>query len=65
MNQKDNLKRRCYALLTALLGSQELVERWWVGPNKAFDMRHPIDVFEEDPHRVYNYLMDHCRGDYM
>lgn len=57
----ENTKKRCDALLTAMLGAA-LVEKWWNGPNKAFDMETPITVFEKDPNKVYSYLMGHVDG---
>ena len=45
------------AMLFAMLGSDELVERWWETPNKAFDMKCPKDVDEQ---KVHQYLGAHC-----
>lgn len=57
----DNMKKRCDWLLTALVGSN-LVESWWVSPNKNWDMKTPKEVFATDPESVYNYLMGHAFG---
>jgi hypothetical protein len=64
MKTKENLKLRCDALLTALVG-KNLVDDWWNRPNKGFDLQTPIAVFEQNPERVYNYLMRFSGGDYM
>jgi hypothetical protein len=56
------LKRRCDQLLVALLGGQELVERWWASPNLAFGNKTPAEVFETAPEIVYNYLCVHAYG---
>jgi hypothetical protein len=31
----------------ALLGSEELVKRWWESPNYAFNLRTPNEVWNE------------------
>lgn len=64
MKTKENLKLRCDALLTALVG-KNLVDDWWNRPNKGFDLQTPIAVFEQNPEQVYNYLMWFSGGDYM
>lgn len=59
-----NLKKRCDALLLAMTGRQELVDRWWKGSNKGFDGELPENVFETDPVRVYQYLMRCAEGEW-
>lgn len=51
--------------LKALLGKDELVEKWWLSKNKKFDMRTPEEVFNESNHGkecVINYVLAHCYG---
>lgn len=43
--------------LLAMLGSDELVEKWWLGANKAFDMKTPAEVFDIEPDKVINYIL--------
>lgn len=59
-------RSRLDGLLFAALGDTVLVERWWNNPNRAFDLARPIDVFEQDPERVRDYIMRACglTGDY-
>ena len=52
-------------ILYALLGSQELVQKWWVSPNKAFDEMTPIEMWDRDRDRVKNYLLAQLSGDYL
>jgi hypothetical protein len=54
-------KTRLDGLLFAIVGDDTLVERWWNGPNKAFDMQKPIDMFEVDSERVRDYILK-CAG---
>jgi len=49
-------KSRLDGLLFAMLGDQELVKRWWAGPNLAFDNQPPEKIFENDPVRVRDYI---------
>lgn len=59
--QQSKLKRENDTLLFAMLGSKELVEKWWHSPNKGFDMAHPADV---DPLRVQQYLISMAYGEW-
>ena len=54
-------KKRSDALVDAMVG-KELSTRWWQSPNRAFDMKSPVDMWEEDYEQVYNYLMHHACG---
>ena len=48
-------------ILLSLLGSRELVERWWATPNKAFDGDIPDDIFHSDRHsEVVKYILGHA-----
>lgn len=51
-------------ILHALLGSNELVQKWWSSPNKAFDDITPIEMWDRDKDRVKNYLLAQLNGDY-
>jgi hypothetical protein len=45
----------------ALLGSEELVKRWWESPNYAFNLRTPNEVWNEskDSYKiVVKYVLD-------
>ena len=46
-------------MLISMLGSNDLVDKWWISPNKAFDNKCPVDVDNQD---VIKYLMSHCFG---
>lgn len=52
-------KQKLNAILMGLLGSEELVERWWTSPNKAFDDKPPC---EADMSKVIDYLYAHGYG---
>ena len=54
--ESEILRKRCDALLTALLG-KNLVDNWWKSPNKAFCDDTPEVIFAVAPRTVYNYLM--------
>jgi hypothetical protein len=51
-------------ILHALLGSQELVQKWWASPNKEFDEMTPIEMLNRDKDRVKNYLLAQLSGEY-
>lgn len=63
-NQPQNkpvvVKRTLDRILFGLLGRQELVDQWWVGANKAFDNKTPLEVYqstEENRQKVVDYVM--------
>ena len=51
-------------ILYALLGSNELVQKWWASSNKAFDDMTPSEMWNKDKDRVKNYLLAQLNGDY-
>lgn len=51
------MKDKCDIMLMAMLGSQEMVDRWWKSPNHAFNRLTPLEVDIED---VYSYLLGMC-----
>lgn len=59
------MKQTMNEILFELLGSQELVERWWATPNKAFDNEIPDDLLHT-PRKieVYEYIMSQHSSDY-
>lgn len=44
-------------VLKALLGSEELVNRWWVSPNNHFYRKKPLDVYIDSPEKVTSYVL--------
>lgn len=45
-------------ILLALLGSQDLVSRWWESRNKAFDMKTPNELWESgEQETIREYLI--------
>ena len=56
MISEHTAKQRCQWLITAMLG-EHWVDAWWSKSNKAFDNKSPADMWTEDYHRVYEYLM--------
>jgi hypothetical protein len=60
MSDIEKMGRKANEILKALLGSDELIERWWLSPNKAFDMQLPDEMWHTTSGRnkVYSYLLD-------
>lgn len=52
----NRIKNKINVYLLAMLGSQELVTRWWCSPNKAFDTMTPLEMFDRHAEVVYNYV---------
>lgn len=50
-------RARTNSLLRAMLGSEDLRERWWTSPNQAFEGKTPNEVWEMDYERVYRYVL--------
>ena len=56
-------KAQCDALLLALVGPN-LLEKWWLSPNLAFNSHTPEEIFKQDPDVIYNYLMRMAEGEW-
>ena len=52
-------------ILYSLLGSQELVQKWWASPNRAFGDISPIEMWDRDKDRVEKYLLSKLSGEYL
>ena len=46
--------------LMGLLGSKELVEKWWDSPNKNWDLKTPREVYEQNGEEVFDYVIFFC-----
>jgi len=60
-------KPRLDAILYLLLGSTDLVQKWWISANKAFDDRMPKDVYYQDPQgrqEISDYISAYADGAY-
>lgn len=54
MVQDELLRKKCDLLLQALVGDK-LINEWWEGHNKAFNMT-PNEQWKNDPRVVFDYL---------
>ena len=59
---KEDLLWYCNDMLTYIFGSEEDVEPWWDSPNLAFEGETPRKIFDIEPNRVYNYLLEFKEG---
>ena len=59
ITKAEIIRMRCEALIVALVG-QDLAPEWWLSKNHAFDGKTPEAMYQEDPNRVYDYLMDYA-----
>lgn len=57
------IRARCEALVVAMVG-QELADKWWNGPNKAFCGDTPAQIYSVAPSAVYAYLMKSAEGEW-
>lgn len=57
MTYNEFYKERLDRLLMSLLGDEDLVKRWWISPNLAFNGEHPEKVFDNDPPKVIEYIL--------
>jgi uncharacterized protein (DUF2384 family) len=51
------------AYLYAMLGSTSLVDRWYESPNRAFELKRPIDVIlsgNVGKAQVYKYVLNYA-----
>jgi hypothetical protein len=58
-------QKRCDLILASLFpNQQDLIERWWTSPNKAFGEITPEQMFAKDEQVVVKYLYAQISGDY-
>lgn len=50
--------------LFALVGSDQLVQQWWMTPNRNWQGREPQEIWARNPDEVVTYVMKFCYGDY-
>jgi uncharacterized protein (DUF2384 family) len=54
------IDEKAHLILKSLLGSDQMVAKWWASPNKAFDGETPDDLWHtsKGKNKVYSYLLD-------
>lgn len=60
-------KSQLDAMLFAMLGSDELVHKWWASPNSAFDDMFPKDVYYQNLNgrqEISDYISAYADGAY-
>lgn len=50
-----------FMALKAMLGSDQLVERWWDSPNRAFNMLSAREAFEQNKMQVVKYVLNYLQ----
>lgn len=55
------MRRRCEAMILSMVGA-EMAPDWWNRKNYAFGGSTPNEMFEQDPERVYQYIIEHIDG---
>jgi len=58
---KQTLEKRVDEMLLAMLGSKQLVDRWWNSPNWHFKLEKPYIIWDTDPMAVWKYVADHTQ----
>jgi len=48
-------------MLFAMLGSDDLVNKWWESPNLAFESKTPNQMYEEDEQQVIDYVLSYLQ----
>jgi hypothetical protein len=54
-------KRKLNIMLFTMLGSDDLVNRWWESPNLAFENKTPNQVYEENQRQVIDYVLGYLQ----
>lgn len=54
-------KRKLNIMLFAMLGSDDLVNKWWESPNLAFENKTPNQMYEEDEQQVIDYVLSYLQ----
>jgi hypothetical protein len=58
---EDKTKRKLNVCLFAMLGNDDLVNRWWESPNLAFENKTPNEVYEENEQQVIDYVLSYLQ----
>lgn len=61
MVQEHPLKTAINRALLAMLGDNELVDRWWTTPNRRWSGATPQECWEQNPTEVKNYILEHLQ----
>lgn len=64
MNSYDKIqlmRQWCEISIVTMLG-KDTAPKWWSSKNKAFGMKTPNEMFDENPEVVYNYLVGQTDG---
>lgn len=65
MTKRVEVKLTLNKMLFAMFGRHELVDQWWISPNKGFDGKTPDEVYqsgEEGRRKVVNYILGFYGG---
>lgn len=54
-------KRKLNIMLFAMLGSDDLVNKWWESPNLAFENKTPNQMYDEDERQVIDYVLSYLQ----
>ncbi len=58
---ESDKKRKLNIMLFAMLGSDDLVNKWWESPNLAFENKTPNQMYEEDEQQVIDYVLSYLQ----
>ena len=58
---EDKTKRKLNVCLFAMLGNDDLVNRWWESPNLAFENKTPNEVYEKNEQQVIDYVLSYLQ----
>ena len=64
MNNTEQTREECNALLAAMLGNSLAQDMWWRAPNKHFCGDTPEQIFSVSPRLVLNYLWKCAEGEW-
>lgn len=42
----------------ALVGDEGRIQAWWTSDNLAFDRKTPLEIYNTNPTKVVNYILD-------
>lgn len=58
---EDKTRRKLNVCLFAMLGNDDLVNRWWESPNLAFENKTPNEMYEENEQQVIDYVLSYLQ----
>jgi hypothetical protein len=63
MIETEHTRPHLDKILMGMLGTEDLITKWWNGPNRNWHGQTPAQVYETDPESVVAYIYSCAYGE--